>query len=126
MNKIINFFNKHRIIDSHIGIWEIHLWLYVFATYYDLNIFGVILKIHKWTILKFFINLNRNKKPRLISFKFKIFGIGIDTDKKYHKEVHKRVDEYFKKKEQALKRFKDNLSEAQKKLIQEYEYLRWE
>jgi len=76
-------------------------------------------------ILDFSVRFNPNKRPRLFSFKFKIFGIGIDTDKRYHEKVHKRVDEYFKKKEQALKEFKDNLSEAQRKLIQEYEYLRW-
>ena len=125
INKIIKFFHKHRIIDSHIGIWEIHLWLYVFATYYSLNIFGVIFSIYKQTILDFSVRFNPDKKPRLFSFKFKIFGIGIDTDKRYYEKVHKRVDEYFKKKEQALKEFKDNLSEAQRKLIQEYEYLRW-
>ena len=125
INKIINFFYKHRIIDSHIGVWKIHLWLYVFATYCSLNIFGVIFSIYKRTILDFSIKINPNKKPRLFSFKFKIFGIGIDTDKRYHGEVHKKVDGYFKKKEQALKEFKDNLSEAQRKLIQEYEYLRW-
>jgi len=100
-------------------------WLYVFATYHNLYMFGVTFTIHRWTILNFSINLNYNKKPRLISFEFKIFGIGIDTDKRYYEKVHKKVDEYFKKKDQALKEFEANLSEEQRKLIQEYEYLRW-
>jgi len=126
INKIIKFFHKHRIIDSHIGIWKIHLWIYVFATYYSLlNIFGVTISIYKRTILDLSVRLNPNKKPRLFSFKFTIFGMGIDTDKRYYEKVHKKVDEYFKKKDRALKEFKDNLSEAQRKLIQEYEYLRW-
>jgi len=123
-NKIINFFYKHRIIDSHVGIWDIHLWLYFLATYFDLYLVGIIVQIYNWEILNIFLQLNRGKRPRSLSFKFKIFGIGFDADREYNKELHKEMEKSLAMKKVALKIFKDGLNDEQRELIEKYDSLR--
>ena len=123
-NKIINFFYDNRIIDSHFGFWKFHMWLYLLATYYDTYLIGIAIRIHKWQILRFYINLNHNAKPHTLSFKFLIFGVGVDTDKKYNQQAHENYEAYSKKSKQTLKEFKDSLNPEQKELIKQYDYLK--
>ena len=123
-NKLINFFYNHRIIDSHIGIWKFHIWIYLLATYFDLYLIGISIQVYKWSIMRISLGYNHKKMPQNLSFKFLIFGKGIDTDKTYNQKVKQKVNEYFEKKKQALDEFRNKLSDAEKSLIEKYDVLR--
>lgn len=123
-NKIINFFFNHRIIDSHIGVWKFHMWIYLLATYLDMHLISINIRIHRWSIVNFQIELNYNARPHNLSFKFTIFGVGIDTDKKYNQEIHKQYEEMRSKEKKALEDFRESLNPEQEILISQYEELR--
>jgi len=57
-NKIINFFYRNRIIDSHIGIWHLHIWIYLFATYFDMHIISISVYFKQFCIFGFSFELN--------------------------------------------------------------------
>jgi len=121
-SNIINFFYKHRVVDSHIGVLKVNIWLYVLATYLNLHLIGINISFNGWPIFRFYVDLC--KPPYNLIFKFMLFGFGIDTNRKRAKEAHIAVGEYFAKKEEALKNFKKSLNSEQSNLITEYENLR--
>jgi len=123
-NKIINFFYKNRIIDSHIGICGLNTWFYFFATYIDTHVISLHICFYKWSLLHFSIDLNCHIHPHSLRFIFKIGKWGIDTEKEWSKQSSIRCDEYFAKKKEALSKFKNKLTEKELKIIENYDYLR--
>ena len=122
-NKIINFFYRHRIVDSHIGLWDLHIWLYFLATYFDMHIIKISIYIRGFYIFLFDLELNKSN-PRLFSFEFKIFNLGFDTDKGYHKKVSEDIDKWLTGKKEEKNKFLDSLNEKEVKLIGKYDLLR--
>ena len=121
--KIVNFFYENRIIDSHIGIFPFHVWIYFLATYLDLHIFQIIVQFKGFPLLFFGLDLNTGSNPKKLSFTFKICKFGIDTDRAYSQSCSKFVDEYFAKKKEAFKEFKETLTESELEKAKKYNEL---
>ena len=107
--KIVKFFWNNRIIDSHIGIWKFHIWVYFLATYFSfVRVFNISIYFRQFCIFKFRVDFNSTDK--LFDFGFKILNIGYKTDKGYFEDAHKSYEEYKVKREKAFKEFKKNLT----------------
>ena len=117
LNRVIEFFYKNRVIDAHIGIWKLHIWLYFFCTYFNMYIIDITIK----NLIEIGLRINRDCVPRLFSFTFKIFNVGINTDKKYYAELCKRSKNYTEQKKETKKKFMNNLNEDEIDLIKEYD-----
>ena len=112
-NKIINFFYKNRIIDSHIGIWDLHLWLYLFATYFDMYIIRISICFKQFCIFAIGFELNKGKDRGLFEFAFKIFNVGFDTSKKHTAEVREWYEKYRLKRTEEFEELKKTLTEEE-------------
>ena len=110
-NKIIEFFHRNRIIDSYIGIWQLHIWLYLFATYFDMYVIGISIYLKRFCIFNFTIELN--KRGRLFEVTFKILNMGFDTSRKHMAEVHRQYEEMCIKEAEAFEAFKKTLTKEE-------------
>ena len=118
-HKIIKFFSDNRIIDTHIGIWHFHIWLYFFATYFScIYIFDVSIYFKQFCIFTLKLDFNKTNKP--FDFRFKVFNIGFDTSRKYYKGSNESYERYRKCREVAFKEFKDKLTEKELEKAKEY------
>jgi hypothetical protein len=119
-SSIVNFFYKNRIVDSHIGVFPFNIWIYFLATYLDLHIFQIIIQVKGFPLLVFGLDLNTGSNPRKLDFTFKICKFGIDTSKVYSQKCSKFVDEYFAKKKEAFKEFKETLTKPELEKAEKY------
>lgn len=122
-NKIINFFYRNRIIDSHIGIWDLHIWLYLLATYFNMYVMGITFKIKRFYIFEIVITLNKNEERRLFDIEFKIFNIGFRTSEKYYSEINKRYEEDQIKRKKERNKFVNTLTQEELKKAIKYKEL---
>ena len=116
--KLINFFYKHRIIDTHIGIADFHIWIYLLATYFDMHIFTLNISFARHSIFSFSVELNKNR-PHL-AFEFTLFNKGIDTNRERYRKSDEWYENYKKEQKQKFKELERKMTDKDKEVAKEY------
>ena len=108
--KIVRFFGTKRLLDIHIGILSLHIWVRLLAAYH--NFFYIVyIQIRKVFHVSVCYHIQPSDYPRF-QFIFELFSLRYDNGKAAAEIISKKVNEYMKK--------EDSKKEEATKILQEY------
>ena len=116
MNKITQFFDKHRLLDGYIGVLGLVFWFKVMAGYSSwLYVWDFSLK---WIFSTACIYHSFRGNYPAITFSLKVFGHGFDTGNKAAKITHEEVVRDMRERDERAAMEKKRIAEMEKRLAE--------